>query len=177
MFGILLARKAYALAKTAMVAQLAPERAELVSASGHLAENWHDRRWYRCDGGGILIATVGVEWLPVVAAACSSSTRCWPVGSHRAPIEPSCRERGHPGGTPLEVRRAVPAVATIRAAEGALTFLLALSIKRGGGDQWIFIAALLAAGVGTFVGTMVSSRLSRTFSTDGILVLTLLVPA
>ena len=78
--------------------------------------------------------------------------------------------------TPLEVRRAAPAVATIRAAEGALTFLLALSIKRGGGDQWIFIAALLAAGVGTFVGTMVSSRLSRTFSTDGILVLTLLVP-
>jgi predicted MFS family arabinose efflux permease len=53
---------------------------------------------------------------------------------------------------------------------------LALSIKRGGGETWIFVAALLAAGVGTFVGTMVGSRLQRTFSTDGILVMTLLVP-
>jgi hypothetical protein len=78
--------------------------------------------------------------------------------------------------TPADVRRAAPAVATIRAAEGALTFLLALSIKRGGGDEWIFVAALVAAGIGTFLGTMVSPRLHRGFSSDGILVLTLLIP-
>jgi hypothetical protein len=78
--------------------------------------------------------------------------------------------------TPIDVRRAAPAVAVIRAAEGALTFLLALSIKRGGGDEWIFVAALVAAGIGTFLGTMVSPRLHRAFSSDGILVLTLLVP-
>ena len=78
--------------------------------------------------------------------------------------------------TPIDVRRAAPAVATIRAAEGALTFLLALSIKRGGGDEWIFVAALVAAGIGTFLGTMASPRLHRSFSSDGILVLTLLVP-
>ena len=78
--------------------------------------------------------------------------------------------------TPVDVRLAAPAVATIRAAEGALTFLLALSIERGGGDEWIFVAALVAAGIGTFVGTMVSPRLHRRFSSDGILVLTLLVP-
>ena len=42
------------------------------------------------------------------------------------------------------------AVAGTRAAAGALTFLLALTIKRGGGDKWIFVAALVAAGVGTF---------------------------
>ena len=57
-----------------------------------------------------------------------------------------------------------------------MTFLLALSIKRGGGDEWIFVAALVAAGIGTFLGTMVSPRLHRAFSSDGIVVLTLLIP-
>ena len=143
-----------------MVAQLAPERAELVSASGHLARTG-------TIAGGIG-ATVGggpdrdrrrrVVTL-VAAAVCSSSPRCWPVGFHRAPIEARVESVVIRVETPLEVRRAAPAVATIRAAEGALTFLLALSIKRGGGDQWIFVAALLAAGIGTFVGTIVSSRL------------------
>ncbi|HSB87675.1 MAG TPA: hypothetical protein VLD86_15295, partial [Ilumatobacteraceae bacterium] len=77
---------------------------------------------------------------------------------------------------PPNVRRAAPAVSVIRAAEGALTFLLALSIKRGGGDKWIFVAALVAAGLGTFLGTIVSPRLHRAVSSDGILLLTLLAP-
>ncbi|HZX55280.1 MAG TPA: hypothetical protein VFE86_11400, partial [Ilumatobacteraceae bacterium] len=175
-FGILLARKAYALAKTAMVAQLAPERAELVSASGHLARTGTIAGGLGATVGGVLIATVGVEWLPVVAAALFVIDAVLAARIPVTSIETRPESVVIRVETPLEVRRAAPAVATIRAAEGALTFLLALSIKRGGGDQWIFVAALLAAGVGTFVGTMVSSRLSRTFSTDGILVLTLLVP-
>jgi len=169
-FGILLARKAYALAKTAMVAQLAPERTELVSASGHLARTGTIAGGVGATVGGVLIATVGVEWLPVVAAALLASRIPFSA------VEPRAESAVIRVETPPEVRRAAPAVATIRAAEGALTFLLALSIKRGGGDAWIFVAALLAAGVGTFVGTMVSSALHRMFSVDGILVLTLLVP-
>ena len=161
----------------AMVAQMAPEQTELVAASGHLARTGTIAGGIGAAVGGGLIALVGVEWLPVAGAvgfvgAAVLASRVFRPWSIEARVE-SVVIRVE---TPIEVRRAVPAVATIRAAEGALTFLLALSIKRGGGDEWIFVAALVAAGVGTFAGTIVSPRLYRAFSTDGIVVLTLLIP-
>ncbi|MEP7114688.1 MAG: hypothetical protein ABI862_15585 [Ilumatobacteraceae bacterium] len=175
-FGILLSRKAYALAKTAMVAQLAPERNALVAASGHLARTGTIAGGVGTGLGGALIGLFGVEWLPLVAAAVFV---CAAVLASRIPamaVEARVESAVIRVETPMDVRRAVPAVATIRAAEGALTFLLALSIKRGGGDEWIFVAALVAAGIGTFLGTMVSPRLHRAFSSNGIVVLTLLIP-
>ena len=175
-FGILLSRKAYALAKTAMVAQLAPERTELVAASGHLARTGTIAGGIGTAVGGGLIGLVGVEWLPAVAAVVFV---CAAVLASRIPamaVETRVESAVIRVETPIDVRRATPAVATIRAAEGALTFLLALSIKRGGADEWIFVAALVAAGIGTFLGTMVSPRLHRIFSSDRIVVLTLLVP-
>jgi predicted MFS family arabinose efflux permease len=175
-FGILLSRKAYALAKIAMVAQLAPERTELVAASGHLARTGTIAGGIGTAVGGGLIGLVGVKWLPVVAAVVFV---CAAVLASRIPaiaVEQRVESAVIRVETPIEVRRALPAVATIRAAEGALTFLLALSIKRGGGDEWIFVAALVAAGIGTFLGTIISPRLHRTFSLNGIVVLTLLIP-
>lgn len=175
-FGLLLSRKAYALAKTALVAQLAPERAELVAASGHLARTGTIAGGIGTAVGGALIVWFGVEQLPVVAAAIfvvAAVLTAWiavppvetPVASVVIRVEP-----------PADVRRAVPAMAIIRAAEGALTFLLALSIKRGGGDKWIFVAALVAAGIGTFLGTIVSPALHRRISAEGIVLMTLLIP-
>jgi predicted MFS family arabinose efflux permease len=175
-FGILLSRKAYTLARTAMVAQMAPERNELVAASGTLARTGTIAGGIGAAVGGAMIAAVGVKWLPVVAAFVFV---CAAILVSRIPstvVEPRAESVVIRVETPIDVRRAAPAVATIRAAEGALTFLLALSIKRGGGDKWIFVAALVAAGIGTFLGTVVSPRLHRAFSSDGILVLTLLVP-
>ncbi|MEP7048353.1 MAG: hypothetical protein ABI949_16800, partial [Ilumatobacteraceae bacterium] len=175
-FGILLSRKAYALAKTAMVAQLAPERTELVSASGHLARTGTIAGGVGTAIGGGLIALVGVKWLPVAAAVLFVVAAFLASRIPAVAVEARVESAVIRVETPIDVRRGAPAVATIRAAEGALTFLLALSIKRGGGDEWIFVSALVAAGIGTFLGTMVSPRLSRAFSTDGIIVLTLLVP-
>jgi predicted MFS family arabinose efflux permease len=175
-FGILLSRKAYGLAKTAMVAQLAPGRTELAAASGQLARTGTIAAGVGAAIGGALIATVGVKWLPVLAAAVFVCAAVLVARIPETSVEIRPESLVIRVQTPIDVRRATPAVATIRAAEGALTFLLALSIKRGGGDKWIFIAALVAAGIGTFVGTMVSPRLHRSFSSDGILLLTLLVP-
>ena len=175
-FGILLARKAYALAKTAMVAQLAPERAEMVAASGHLARTGTIAGGIGTAVGGGLIGLVGVKWLPLVAAAVFLLAAVLAARIPSLAIEPRVESAVIRVETPIDIRRAVPAVATIRAAEGALTFLLALSIKRGGGDEWIFVAALVAAGIGTFGGTIVSPRLHRAFSLNGIVVLTLLIP-
>ena len=175
-FGILLSRKAYALAKTAMVAQLAPQRTELVTASGHLARTGTIAGGVGTAAGGGLIALVGVEWLPVAAAVVFIVGAILASRIPAVAVEPLVESAVIRVETPVDVRRAAPAVAIIRAAEGALTFLLALSIKRGGGDEWIFVAALVAAGVGTFLGTMISPRLHRAFSSDGIVVLTLLIP-
>ncbi len=175
-FGILLSRKAYALAKTAMVAQLAPERTELVTASGHLARTGTIAGGIGTAIGGALIGLVGVEWLPIVAAVVFVGAAVLAARIPSFAVEARPESAVLRVETPVAVRRAAPAVAIIRAAEGALTFLLALSIKRGGGDEWIFVAALVAAGIGTFLGTMVSPRLHRAFSSDGIIVLTLLIP-
>jgi predicted MFS family arabinose efflux permease len=175
-FGILLSRKAYTLAKTAMVAQLAPERAELVAASGHLARTGTIAGGIGAVVGGALIGLVGVKWLPIAAAAVFVLAAILASRIPAIAVEPRVESDVIRVETPIDVRRAAPAVATIRAAEGALTFLLALSIKRGGGDEWIFVAALVAAGIGTFLGTMVSPRLHRAFSSNGIVVLTLLIP-
>jgi hypothetical protein len=159
-----------------MVAQLAPERTELVTASGHLARTGTIAGGVGTAVGGAMIAAVGVEWLPVAAAVVFVCAAILASRIPSAAVEPRVESVVMRVETPIDVRRAAPAVAVIRAAEGALTFLLALSIKRGGGDEWIFVAALVAAGIGTFLGTMVSPRLHRAFSSDGILVLTLLVP-
>ncbi len=175
-FGILLSRKAYGLATKAMVAQMAPGETELVTASGHLARTGTIAGGIGTALGGGLIWVFGVAWLPVAAAVFFV---CAGVLASRIPpvvVEARVESVIIRVETPDEVRRAAPAVATIRAAEGALTFLLALSIKRGGGDEWIFVAALLAAGIGTFAGTIVAPRLYRGFSSDGIVVLTLLIP-
>ncbi|MDP9464974.1 MAG: hypothetical protein M3P52_10145 [Actinomycetota bacterium] len=175
-FGILMSRKAYDLAKTTMVPQMVSDRAELVTASGHLARTGTIAAGAGTAVGGVLIAVVGVKWLPVAAAigffcAAVIASRIPPVAV-TVPVESAViRVR-----TPVDVRRASVAVATIKAAAGALTFLLALAIKRGGGDEWIFAAALVAAGIGSFLGTMVSPRLHRVLSSERIVVLTLLVP-
>ena len=175
-FGILLSRKAYALGKTALVAQLVPERAELASATGHLARTGTIVAGIGAGIGGALIALVGVKWLPVAAAAVFVAAAVLATRVATGAIETLAESVVIRVETPVDVRRAAPAVATIRAAEGALTFLLALSIKRGGGDEWIFVAALAAAAIGTFLGTMISPRLNRSFSSDGVLLLTLLIP-
>jgi hypothetical protein len=175
-FGILLSRKAYGLAMKAMVAQMAPAEAELVTASGHLARTGTIAGGIGTALGGGLIWLVGVEWLPIAGAVVFV---CAGVLASRIPavaVEARAESVVIRVETPDEVLRAAPAVAAIRAAEGALTFLLALSIKRGGGDEWIFVAALVAAGLGTFAGTIISPPLYRVFSSDGIVVLTLLVP-
>ncbi len=175
-FGILLSRKAYELAKTAIIAHLVSDRNELVVASGHLARTGTIAGFAGTATGGALIPLVGVEWLPLAAAV---GFACSAVLAGRIPLIPI---DPHPVAAvvhvsaPVDLRRATAAVALTRAAAGALTFLLALSIKRGGGDKWIFVAALVAAGFGTFFGTVVSPRLHRALPSDRVVVLTLLVP-
>ena len=175
-FGVLLARKAYALVKTTMLAQLAPDRHDLVRASGHLARTGTVAGGFGTAVGGVIIVGVGVQWLPVVAAvgfaaAAISAHTMSPAGATIGPRTPP-----GPATVPADVRDATLAVSTIHAAAGALTFLLAFAIKRGGSDEWVFVAALVAAGAGTFAGTVVAPRLHHRMASDRIVLLCLLGP-
>lgn len=175
-FGILLSRKAYALSKTAVVSQLVPDPNVLVGASGHLARTGTLAGGLGTAIGGFLIVSVGVEWLPVAAAgvflAAAAIGNTVPV--HQ--IDPPPASVIVRAEIPTGVKHAASAVALIRAATGALTFLLAFAIKRGGGDEWIYALALVAAGIGAFVGTMVAPLLHRSLASNRIIALTLLVP-
>jgi predicted MFS family arabinose efflux permease len=175
-FGLLVSRKAYALGKTAIIAQVAPQRLDLAAATGHLARIGAIAGGLGTALGGVLIPLFGVKWLPVVAAGLFLVAGVLALRVKVEPVEHAPETAVLRVEAPLHVRRAASAVAVIRAAEGALTFLLALTIKRGGGDTWIFVSALVAAGVGTFLGSIVSQRLHRGMSSDGIVLLTLLGP-
>jgi hypothetical protein len=175
-FGVLLSRKVYALTKTALMASLVDNEIELVTASGYIARAGTIFGGLGTAVAGALLSLVGVSVLPVVAAVGFATAA---VASLTTPIS---RLRSHPHhrpstvAVPIEVEGASTAVAALRAGAGALTFLLALAIKRGGGDVWVFATALVAAGVGSFAGTFVAGRAHRRLSPDRVIALCLLVP-
>ena len=175
-FGILLCRKLYAIAKTAIVAQLVVDPRRLVTDSAHLS-----RTGTMAGGVGSLIGigilvTSNVEILLVLATvgylvAALVALRI-PVGQLTPDVDRIVLELE----TPAEVRIATWAVAVTRAAVGALTFLLAFALKRGGEDEWVFVAGIIAGGVGGFTSTLVAPRLHHILTEDRVLVLALLVP-
>jgi predicted MFS family arabinose efflux permease len=175
-FGVLLSRKAYALAKTALLARLATDEVELVSASGHLARAGTIAGGLGTAFGGLLFAIAGVDSLPWAAAIFYAIAG---IASLTIPA-PGSRAQDFvlpvAAAVPIEVRAASVAVAALHAGSGALTFLLALAIKRGGGEVWVFATALVAAGVATFAGTMVASAVHRRLSPDRVIILCMFVP-
>ena len=175
-FGVLLSRKVYALAKTGLLAHLAIDEMELISASGHLARAGTVFGGLGTALGGALIALVGVETLPVVAAFGFAAAAGVSLTIPASRDHPSAYDFPLAVALPIEVRGASSAVAALRAGAGALTFLLALAIKSGGGDVWVFATALVAAGVGSFAGTMVASRAHHRLSPDRVITLCLLGP-
>lgn len=174
-FVVLLCRKAYALAKTAVVAQLAAPD-EMVEASGHLARTGTLAGGVGSALAGIVIAVTSVQWVPVLAA-CGFTVAALVASrlavGRAAVVVPTLAFRAV---MPPAVRSATRAVAAIRVCTGALTYMLALAIKRGGGDELIFAAALLGAGFGVFVGTIVSPSLHRRLSAERMVVAALLGP-
>ncbi len=184
-FGILLSRKAYALVKTALLAQLCPDRVELVRASGHVARTGTIAGGLGTGIAGALLALLGPEILPVVGAvgflAAAGVSLTIPVPRStviRARLAEASSRRwfGGPSPVPPQVRAAGFAVAALSAGSGALTFLLAFAIKRGGGDTWIFATAIVAAGTGAFLGTLIAPALHRHMSSDRVIVTALLIP-
>jgi hypothetical protein len=175
-FGILLCRKLYAIAKTAIVAQLVVDPRDLVTAGAHLSRTGTMAGGVGSLIGIIALQTANAELMLVLATvgyiiAALAGLRI-PVGRLTPDVDRIVLELE----TPAEVRAATWAVAVTRAAVGALTFLLAFALKRGGEGEWVFVAGIIAGGVGAFTATLVAPRLHRILTEDRVLVLALLVP-
>ncbi|MEP7202817.1 MAG: hypothetical protein ABI894_09420 [Ilumatobacteraceae bacterium] len=176
-FLVLICRQVYALAKTALLSQMTNDRQELLRADTHIARTGTIVGGLGTVLGGVLLATGSAGVLLWIAApAFTASALVSRRLPHPAPLIRLASTPRLSELIPSRIWSATIAVTAIRAASGALTYLLAFAIKRGGGDQWIFAAGLLASGIGGLLATLLAGRLHRLLEPDGVLVLALLVP-
>lgn len=175
-FLVLISRKIYALARTAMLPQLVPSPDRLADASGHLSRVGTLAGGLGTAVGGAIIGLVGSEVVPLLAvpvfiAAAVAARR---VPAPTAAVAGTLRPTREP--VPRVVLRSGIAVCGIRASSGALGFLLAFAIKRGGVDTWVYVVALVATGLGSYLGTLVTGPLLRRLDADQVIALVLFVP-
>jgi predicted MFS family arabinose efflux permease len=175
-FTVLICRKIYGLAKTALLTQMTDDRDEFLRAESHITRTGTLVGGLGVIAGGILLAQGSVTAMLLTAAplfllsGLISTTLPTPTPELNVRSVPRLSEL-----IPPYIWRATIAVTAIRASAGALTYLLAFAIKRGG-NEWIFAAGLLVAGVGALLATLAAPRLHRALEPDGVLVLALLVP-
>jgi len=175
-FLVLISRKVYALAKSALLANMTEDPRELLRSDAHIARTGTIAGGIGTAIGGVLLATDHAELMLLISvpafllAALVSSTLPRPKAPLLSRSVPSLGE-----AIPSNMWAATFAVCSVRAAGGALTYLLAFAIKRGGGDEWIFASGLLAVGAGGLVANLWASAIHR-FDPDWVLVSALLVP-
>jgi len=175
-FVVLLSRKVYALARTAILPNLVPEPDRLADASGHLSRVGTVAGGLGTLIGGAVLGLVNAELVPLIAVPLYILAA---ITAHRIPVAALSAQPGARYGrvdVPMEVRRAGLAVCGMRASSGALAYLLAFAIKRGGVGAWVFVVALAAAGIGSFIGTLITGALHRRLVHQQVIALVLLVP-
>lgn len=176
-FLVLISRKVYALARASLLSQMTADPNELLLADSHIARTGTIAGGVGTVIAGVLLATGHVEVMLLVAApifltaAVISRSLPRPTSAIGSMGVPRLAE-----AIPPEIWSATIAVTALRASGGALTYLLAFAIKRGGGDQWIFAAGLMAAGVGGLLANLFATRIHHRWSQDWIVVLSLIVP-
>ena len=178
-FGVLLCRKAYALTKTALLTRLSNDPEELVRASGCIGRSGVMLGAVGNALGGTLYLVAGPSTVLVVAAfiyAVSFLVSLRLPNPAKRVSSMMSRIRGQLGDVPADLWVATIAVSVLRASAGALTYLLAFAIKRGGNDRWVYAAALFAAGAGGFIATFVAPRLLRMFDANRIIAILLMFP-
>ncbi len=175
-FVVLLSRKVYALARTAILPNLVPEADRLADASGYLSRAGTVAGGLGTLIGGAVLGLGNAHLVPLMAVPVFIVAA---FTAHRIPTASLSAQPGSryvPVEVPAEVRRAGLAVCGIRASNGALAYLLAFAIKRGGVNTWVFVVALAATGIGSFIGTLIAGSLHRRLVPHQVVALVLLVP-
>ena len=131
-FIVLLCRKVYGLAKAALLTQMTDDRDEFLRADSHITRTGTIVGGLGVVGGGLLLANGSTTLMLLVAASlfllASFISRALPRPDPVLQLTSMPRLREI---IPGPVWRATVAVTAIRAAAGALTYLLAFAIKRG----------------------------------------------
>lgn len=176
-FVVLVCRQVYALGKIALLSQMTNDRQELLLADTHIARTGTVVGGAGTVAGGVLLVSGSTDAMLMVAAAAFLGAA---LVSRKLPRPTPPNDAASTSRLseliPSRIRLATIAVTAIRASAGALTYLLALAIKRGRGDEWIYAAGLLVAGIGGLLATVLARRLHRRLEPDGVLVLALLIP-
>ncbi len=176
-FAVLLMRKAYSLAKTALLTSTMGDGEELAAAGGSVGR------------AGVILGSTGTALGGALLAAfdprvvLAVSAVGFGLAAWRAAHLPDPSRARPPMAT--STMRALPprlwlsllGIAVLRAVSGAMTYLLALAIKRGGGDEVIYGVALFAAGIGSFLGTYLAPRILRHVEASRLIAALLLGPA
>ena len=176
-FLVLVSRKVYALAKASLLTHMTDDAGAFLRSDAHIARTGTVVGGVGTAVGGVLLATGHVEVMLLIAAgfflAAAAVSRKLPQPA------PAVRNRSVAGireAIPARIWTATLAVTGVRAAGGALTFLLAFAIKRGGGDEWIYAAGLSAAGAGGLLTNVLASRIHSVLEPDWAIVAALLIP-
>lgn len=176
-FALLICRKIYALAKTALLSRLTDDPAELLKADIHIVRIGSIAGGAGAVLGGVLLAR-GDEAQMLLIGSLSLLSGAFMCRGLPHQERPPASNAMPPLGELIPSRfwSATVAVTAIRAAAGALTYLLVFAIKRGGGDVWIFAGGLITAGAGGMLATLLVGRLHRRLDADAVLLLALAVP-
>ena len=176
-FVVLASKKVYSLTKSTLLTELTRSGNELVAADSHLA------RWGSIVGStgsaiGVGFVALGHTTALLICAVPAFAVAAWAAsGLPRTPKVSRPAGRKNAGvELPRGMIQAIGAVTALRASSGALTYLLAFAVKRGGGDRWIYAAGLLAAGAGAMLSTVISPRVHRRYRPDTVLVAVILTP-
>jgi hypothetical protein len=167
-FAVLVLSKTHAVAKSSLVAPTVGAEELLVEANAKLALTGVIAGVVASGPAVAVLQLSGAAWVLRLAAAVYVAAAI--AALRLAPVDSPEPGRHEPGGTAElndpGIRLAATATATLRAAVGFLTFLIAFEFRRRGAPSWWFGIVLGASMVGSFLGAVVAPRLRERTSEE-----------
>lgn len=169
-FGVLVASKGYAIAKSAIVPAVVADRDLLVEANSRLALVGVVGGFLAGVPAAGLLKVLGPTWVLALGAVLSSaaavaSLRIPASTPERAPLSGEARRELHSATVLL----AASAMTILRGGVGFTTFLVAFVLKRSHEPDWVFGLVLAAAATGGLVGAVLAPPLRRKLREELIL--------
>jgi predicted MFS family arabinose efflux permease len=173
---LLVASRASGVLRQALVPGLVPDHRDLVSANSSLARIATVAGGIGGAVGALLAATAGTSAPLFAAAAAFLAAALVALRLPRPRDAGVMHEPDDPDGEQeyVELHRPLIAISAagytlIRAAGGAFVFGLAFALRRANEPAWVYGAALLAYGVGAFLGNVVAPLLRRRIRDDWLI--------
>ena len=180
-FALLVASKAYSVAKSSLVPSTVDDEDALVEANAKLGIVGVLAGFVAAVPGILLLRLLDARWTLrlafVVFAASALSALALPTGAvSRAGVADSATpalERAEDGGH--RVTTAAAATALLRALVGFLTFLVAFGFRRAGAPSWQFGIVLAASMAANLAGAVLAPLARKVTSEERIIVTSLAV--